>query len=178
MQFLKDLDRSDLMIISIIYIVAGILLCFFNISIIMIGCRVIGLVLALVGAYFLYYYFVKRTNTNASPFFVGLPSLLIGLFMLISPESVISMLPIVIGIVFIISSILSMQKAFMLKDMGIPAWKVSLVGDIITLILGIALFFNPLQSLSYFLQVLGVFLIVDGIFLFWNDHMIRKNMNK
>ena len=174
MKFLKEFNDSDLRVLAAIYIVGGILLCFFNTDIIIIGTRIIGGALTLLGIYFLYYFFGRRTSANASPFFIGLPCILMGLFMLIKPTTLVAILPILIGILFIISSLLSLQKAFMLRDLGITTWKISLGGDIIILIFGIILLLNPIRTLSFILQLVGLFLILDGIFLFWNDFLFHK----
>lgn len=180
MKFFDNLNDQDYRLIACIYIVGGILLCFFNVNIIMIGTRILGAILALVGMYMLYVFFKKRTSTNASPFFAGLPSILIGCLMLFSPESVVAMLPVLIGILFILSSILSMQKAFTLKDLGMATWKIPLVGDIIILIIGVILFLEPIRTVSFILQLVGFFLILEGVFVFWNDFLISryKKQNK
>lgn len=174
MHYFKNLDDQDTRLVACIYVVAGILLCFFEVNIILMGTRILGLVLALLGAYFLYAFFKKRSSTNSSPFFVGLPSVLIGGLMLFSPESVVATLPILVGVLFIISSVLSMQKAFTLKDMGMPTWRIPLGGDVIILIIGVVLLLNPIRSLSFILQLVGLFLIIEGIFVFWGEHLLRK----
>lgn len=175
MKKITSTSQQDTIIMASLFIVTGILLCFFNVKILTTAFRIIGIVCALIGLYFLYYYFKRRISTSPTPFFVGIPSVVIGIFMITSPDSFIAILPMLIGILCIVNSILSMQKAFILKDAKVSSWKIVLIFDLVLLLVGVILLLKPIQALSYILKIAGGLLIVQAILLLLTDFMLHKS---
>lgn len=171
--FLKPSDK-DINILAITYVVFGLIICLFNVSILTMAIRVFGTITLLISGYLLYTYFVQRISTSISPLFIGLPGLLISILMIFSPESVLAMLPILVGFLLIINSIIHMQKSLVLKDYGYPRWNVNLIFSILVLITGVVLLFQPIQSLSIIMQILGIALITEAIFMLINQHILKK----
>ncbi len=171
--FLKPSDK-DINILAISYVVFGLIICLFNVSILTMAIRVFGTITLLISGYLLYTYFVQRISTSTSPLFIGLPGLLISILMIFSPESVLAMLPILVGFLLIINSIIHMQKSLVLKDYGYPRWNVNLIFSILVLITGVVLLFQPIQSLSIIMQILGIALITEAIFMLINQHILKK----
>lgn len=171
--FLKPSDK-DINILAISYVVFGLIICLFNVSILTMAIRVFGTITLLISGYLLYTYFVQRISTSISPLFIGLPGLLISILMIFSPESVLAMLPILVGFLLIINSIIHMQKSLVLKDYGYPRWNVNLIFSILVLITGVVLLFQPIQSLSIIMQILGIALITEAIFMLINQHILKK----
>lgn len=171
--FLKPSDK-DINILAISYVVFGLIICLFNVSILTMAIRVFGTITLLISGYLLYTYFVQRISTSISPLFIGLPGLLISILMIFSPESVLAMLPILVGFLLIINSIIHMQKSLVLKDYGYPRWNVNLIFSILVLITGVVLLFQPIQSLSIIMQILGIALITEAIFILINQHILKK----
>lgn len=171
--FLKPSDK-DINILAISYVVFGLIICLFNVSILTMAIRFFGTITLLISGYLLYTYFVQRISTSISPLFIGLPGLLISILMIFSPESVLAMLPILVGFLLIINSIIHMQKSLVLKDYGYPRWNVNLIFSILVLITGVVLLFQPIQSLSIIMQILGIALITEAIFMLINQHILKK----
>lgn len=171
--FLKPSDK-DINILAISYVVFGLIICLFNVSILTMAIRVFGTITLLISGYLLYTYFVQRISTSISPLFIGLPGLLISILMIFSPESVLAMLPILVGFLLIINSIIHMQKSLVLKDYGYPRWNVNLIFSILVLITGVVLLFQPIQSLSIIMQILGIALITEAIFMLIDQHILKK----
>ncbi|MCF0105300.1 MAG: DUF308 domain-containing protein [Holdemanella sp.] len=170
----KRLSISDTIILAILFIICGVLLCFFNVNILLIAARIVGIALLLIGIYFLYVYFKKRISTSTTPFFLGIPSAVIGIFMLASPESVIAILPILIGTTCIVNSIISMQKTFIAKDANVPTWKISLVIDILFLFIGVIMLLKPIQALTSIIRITGVVLIAEAFLLLWTSFQLKE----
>lgn len=160
--------------LAISYILFGLVICIFNVDILSMIIRGFGVLITLLGAYLLYTFFIQRATSNASPLFIGAPSLLFGILMISSPESLLSMLPILVGIILIIHSIIHLQKSLILKDYDFPGWKINFISSLIILIGGIVLLLKPIQSLSFILQILGICLIVEAIFMLINQHALNK----
>ena len=171
--FLKPSDK-EINMLAISYIVFGLLICLFNVTILTMTIRVFGIIALLFSGYLLYTYFVQRISTSLSPLFIGVPGLLISILMVFSPESILAMLPILVGIILIINSIVHMQKSLILKDFGYPRLNISLIFSILVLITGVILLSQPIQSLSIIMQILGIALIVEAIFMLINQHILKR----
>ena len=169
--FLKPSDK-EINMLAMSYIVFGLLICLFNVTILTMTIRVFGIIALLFSGYLLYTYFVQRISI--SPLFIGVPGLLISILMVFSPESILAMLPILVGIILIINSIVHMQKSLILKDFGYPRWNISLIFSILVLITGVILLSQPIQSLSIIMQILGIALIVEAIFMLINQHILKR----
>ncbi len=74
--FIKQ-TNSQQRLFAIIYIVFGIILCFFNKGILIMAARVLGVILLAYGILELYIYFVRRQNVTAIPLYTGLPCTLV-----------------------------------------------------------------------------------------------------
>lgn len=166
--------RKEVRMLAIFYIVGGLLLFILNNDFLEIAVRILGVILTAVGGTLLYTYFGKRISMDAAPLFSGLPSALIGLLMIVSPESLIAILPILAGIIVIINSIMQLQKAFLLKDYGFENWKITAGIAIASLVVGVILLLRPLQSVAFILQIIGCALIFEGGMLFGFDRTLRK----
>ena len=174
MNRLMNPNSKEVRIMALVYILAGILLFILNNDFLMIAVRIFGVILSAIGGTLLYTYFGKRLSVDASPLFAGLPSVLIGILMIASPESIISILPILAGILLIINSIIQLQKAFLLRDYGFDNWKITAGIAVFALIVGVILWLRPLQSVAFILQIIGCALIFEGGMLFGFDHTVRK----
>ena len=75
----------------------------------------------------------------------GLIFIAFGGFMLIAPKVIITALPIILGIVIIVDSIIRLQFAFNLKRL-LHKWQIHLYLALITAVLGILLVFKPLRE--------------------------------
>lgn len=174
MNHLMNPNTKEIRIMALLYIVAGILLFILNNNFLVIAVRIFGVILIAIGGTLLYTYFGKRLSVDASPLFVGLPSVLIGILMIASPESIIAILPILVGVLLIINSIMQLQKAFLLRDYGFTNWHITAGIAVFALILGVVLWLRPLQSVAFILQIIGCALIFEGFMLFGFDHTIKK----
>lgn len=158
---------------ALIYFVLGIILCFFNKTILYGATRIIGGVLIIYGALELYLYFGKRTAPS-SALFAGIPCVLIGLFLLITPQSLVAILPVLCGVILILNSLVQMQKSFALKNSGYTNWIYSFIVSLLILVGGIVLLLHPIQTLNFILQLVGVCLMVEAIVIVFNQIEINK----
>lgn len=173
---LKEYNK-EVKLFAFAYFIFGLILCFFNKSLLTMGTRIIGGIMIIFGAIQLYFYFVKRTSSSAIPLFIGLPATAFGCLMLFSPESIISIIPIVVGILLIINSIIQMQKSLILKDYGYENWIYNFGISIVLILVGTLLFLKPIQSVAFLLQIIGVCLIAESISMLISHHEIKKYLN-
>lgn len=98
---------------------------------------------------------------------VGLVAAGIGIFMLLRPDIVISILPFIIGLVLIFSSILDFQKTFLLREYGNKRWISSMVFTCLKLAFGIFMLAAPLFIAETLVRLIGIGLIYNGLSELW-----------
>lgn len=158
---------------AILFILLGILLCILNVSLLTMLARIIGIAGAAIGAYMIFLFFRESASDNATLFY-GIPLLVVGGLLIFSPESVIAVLPVLAGIVLTFFGIVQLKKSFVLKDNGFPRWNLGLVAAILMMIFGAVLFLQPIQTLSFIMQLIGAGFIVAGIFQLISSALIRR----
>lgn len=98
---------------------------------------------------------------------VGVLALAFGLFALVQPEVVLSILPLVLGIYLIVACVGKLQRSAALRRMGFVRWWSVLALGILAGILGIVLIVNPFGAAETMLMFLGASMVVDGAADLW-----------
>lgn len=159
---------------SAIEFIFGLLLCFCSHSILMIASRIIGVFVLAYGAYLLYLYYIKQKQISHMPAFIGIPCVIFGIFMLISPESLIAIIPVLTGILLIINSMIQMQKAFLLKQLRFNEWSICFWTSVILMIVGTIILLHPIQMVTVILKIDGVALALEAIVQLYYQYEQKK----
>lgn len=107
----------------------------------------------------------------------GIVSIVAGLFLVMVPEFIGSVIPIVVGIAVIISSSFKVQQALVLKNLDSKYFLPTLIMAILCLSCGIIILFNPFTSAVVVTQVIGLFMIIYAILDIINSFILRKSSN-
>lgn len=108
-------------------------------------------------------------QTRADPFLfqsdlmVGLLSVGFGLFLVTSPEKVLSLLPFLLGIVLAGCGVGSVLRALDAKNAGLSAWGVLLALAVISIAAGVVCMVNPFAAMETTVIVIGAALIYVGV---------------
>jgi uncharacterized membrane protein HdeD (DUF308 family) len=168
MEYLKKF-KSAFIIMSILYVLLGITLIARPELSALVICKLFGTIALIVGIIRIIGFY--RRNDYGSLLRVdmvhGLLCIILGSFMLIAPKVVISVLPVMLGIVIIIDSILRFQMAFDLKRLQYEKWWMHLSLAIITVVLGAMLLFNPFAGGIVLTRFIGITLTIDGAVNLW-----------
>ncbi len=89
-----------------------------------------------------------------------------------------AILPIIIGIIIILQSISKIKMALYQKRSGADKWLLAMSLNIIGLLLGIFLFFNPFKALLNVVRLIGIILFINGITRLFTDFFFEKEMDK
>lgn len=156
--------KNNISITSIIYIFLGLCMIISPESISNIICYVIGFIV-LGFAFNQIMIFIKMPQSTLSKFnlVLGIIAIMFGGFIIINPQSFISFIPFLAGIVIIIDAVTKIVEAINLKQNGYSKWNVVLITAIIMLIFGLFLFFNSFRAIKIVIMIIGLFLIIDGI---------------
>lgn len=107
----------------------------------------------------------------------GIVSIVAGIFLVTVPETIGSIIPIVVGITVIISSSLKVQQALVLKRIGSKYFLASLIMAILCLVCGVVILFNPFTSAVVVTKIIGLFMIIYAVLDIINSAILKKSSN-
>ncbi len=128
-------------------------------------CYMLSAVLIIKGGMGIFNRYRNKSLPSPVPFeiFGDALTILLGLFIALRSEFVISIIPFVFGVFLLMSGITSLQKGLMLKSMGYPQWKTSIIFTATKLVLALAIMMNPFSTALTLTRFIGGCLVYDGI---------------
>lgn len=118
---------------------------------------------------------ITELKKEGNPIF-GILLVVMGIALIIYPNSLNILISLGIGIWFISSSINRIKFAIMLKDVKEIKWLVILIIAIVTLIIGISFIFAPLASAITLATISGILMIIYSICDIFEIIFIKKNI--
>ena len=161
--------RTNVVISALICIALGVVLVVWPGMSVQVACMAIGAVLIINGISRLLNFIFGRDDSLFSQMnlIMGIIITVIGVWILLQPEKIIAMIPILVGIIIIIHGINNLQQAVNLCKSQYDKWWVALLLGLLTVGLGILLICNPFQAIDTLVMFIGLFLIYDGISDIW-----------
>ena len=92
----------------------------------------------------------------------GIMTCFLGLFVALRSEMLISIIPFVVGMFLLVSSVTSLQKAFELKRMNYAGWNHGLIFTLIKMALALIIVMNPFGTAMTLTRFIGGCLVYDG----------------
>lgn len=99
-------------------------------------------------------------------------------FFLTGIQIVTALLPVIIGFTVSFQSITKIRLALYHKKAGTGKWLLPLILNIIGLILGFLLVYNPFKTMMNILRLLGIVLFINGISRIFTDYIFAGEMEK
>ena len=93
----------------------------------------------------------------------GIITVILGIVVILNPQAIASIIPFIMGVLIIISSVTKLQYSHTLNQHQNSLWKQTLILSIITLIFGLVLVFNPFKGAVFLTRIVGGILLVYGI---------------
>lgn len=161
---------------SLIYIIFGILLILMPDAISNFICYAIGALGIIFGASrIINYYNLKKKNIISSiDLIIGISSLVFGMIVIVNPKAFASIIPFIIGIYILIIGYFKLRQSFDLKDNNYMGWKSMMISSIITLSLGIVVVFNPFETLTLIIRVVGIVFVLNNLFDLYSIYKFNK----
>ena len=174
-QFFKGL-RANYLLSAILCVIFGITLIVWPDISIRIVCIGLGCVLALSGLVNLITYFVARDGSFLSHInlLVGIILAVMGVWIILKPDILIMMVPIVIGVIVVVHGVHNLVQTVELCRNRYSKWWVALLLGIATIGFGVLLVVNPFEAVSTVIILIGIFLIYDGISDIWIISRVSK----
>lgn len=158
--------KADIIVSALICVALGVVLLIWPAKTIDIFCKILAIGLIIMGVVDIVSYFM---NKSIHPFAgaLGLIVFLVGIWVFIKPESVVSLIPIVIGVILCVHGIQDMKLAIETKGNGYDKWWSMLIIAAISLVFGVLCIVNAFGMVKLALQFIGIALIYDGISDLW-----------
>lgn len=158
--------KADIILSALLCAVMGIVLLIWPAETIDLFCKILAAGLVIMGAVQITSYF---TNRSLHPFAgaLGLLLVLVGIWIFVRPESIVSIVPIVIGVILCVHGIQDLKLALETKDNGYAKWWSMLIIAAVSLIFGIICIVNAFGMVKLALQFIGIALIYDGVSDLW-----------
>ena len=179
-EFMKDFLKSSIAT-SIFLIILGILLVFQSEMTIMAISYVIGGILVAIGALALIRYIKKaadKESTSELDIIYGIVTIIFGVIIIQNYQALSSIIPIVLGVTIIVSSVGKLNYAFQLKADDNQLWKTTMIISIISTICGVVLLFNPFSAAIGIMKIIGIFIIVYAILDLVSTIAIKSSVTK
>lgn len=164
MNIFKELKKGYF-IGAILYILLGIVLLFFPQTTLLTICYAFALILGIAGVGYIVTYIRSDTlkTYQRNDFVVGLTYLVLAAFVACKTEIIISLLPVLLGLAIIISSIVKLQHALDLMRVKFTNWWLVLLIAISSAAIGLYLIIHPFAAANTMVRVIGIATIWNGI---------------
>mgnify|MGYP002857755769 CR=1 FL=1 len=170
--FKKELNFS--LISSIIYIILGIVIISNPEETLSIVGKTVAILSIVYGSITTIINIVNIKQESSLLF--GIFTIVMGIALLIYPNTLSILLSLGLGIWFIASSVTRLKFAVFLKDVREMNWLIVLAGSLITLIIGISFIFTPLASAVTLTTVSGIMMIVYSLIDIFEIIFIKRNI--
>ena len=104
---------------------------------------------------------------------MGVILVVIGLVALFKSEVLLSILPVIIGLIILMDGLVTINQALNLRKLDYR-WKYLLPMGIVVAVFGLVLVLNPFGSAMLLMRFLGFTLLVDGFCDFWWYYRLKK----
>ena len=164
MNFLKSI-KVNILSSAILCIILGIVLVAYPNTSLTLVCRAVGVIVLITGLGFVFGYL-----RSGKSFWYGKAELvfgsiftILGGFIVLYPLGIISIIPIVFGILLIYHGIANMRQAFELRQYKDKGWWFPVLVAATTIILGLFIMNNPFRTIDVVMRIIGACLIYDGL---------------
>lgn len=171
-------QRSSSIIAALITMGLGLVLVLWPDHTVELICTLLGASLLLIGVFYVLGWFARRKQ-GLSPAIALIPGVILGglgVWLMVSPQSVVSLVQYVFGALIIFHGIVDLQSAVALIRQKAPRWWVELALGAVTLALGALILINPFGTFATLVALIGWVLIFDGGSDLWIIYRLSKAM--
>lgn len=176
--------KSGIVASGVVLIIAGLILLFFPETTTKTIAYMAAATILLMGLTQLVGYF--RSNPADGRYSGGI---VLGIFFIVAAcilffkaEAVISIIPIILGVIILLSGVVKFQQSIDLARMKVSKWSTVLATAILNVVLGLVVIFNPFSTVTTLLQLVGIGLIYSGlsdiIATLYVSHQIKEHFRE
>jgi uncharacterized membrane protein HdeD (DUF308 family) len=158
--------KIDVILSAVICVAMGIVILVWPEETIDIVCKVLAIGLVVMGCVQLFSYITDRMNRQFTGI-LGMIVLLVGIWIFMRPQSVVSLIPIVIGVILAIHGVQDVKLALEARANRYDKWWSMLIIALVSLALGVLCIVKAFGVVTLATQLIGIALIYDGISDLW-----------
>ena len=162
---------------SIIFILLGVILVSHPETSLVIMSYTVCILLGANGVYQLIMGYTNTTPSLFDGFSGGILSIVLGILILIKPNTLSIVIPIAIGLWFIISSSYKLRIALALRSRKESIWLLLSVMALLMMVCGIILIFNPISGMKAITKMIGILIMIYATIDIIEAVMIKKNIS-
>ena len=167
LNFVSEMTGSNRIVTLILLAGIGIIMLVWPNTTLQFAVCIAGVVLMFLGAWYLFSWFRGGRLGNKEPVVIGAVLALIGLFLLVSPRFVITMVNVVAGILLILYGYITLSGALASRGGASKQWIISAVIGAATLVFGIVCLFSH-NAADLIVRGVGIALIINVVSLFFS----------
>lgn len=118
------------------------------------------------------------TYSQRFDLFIGVVVAALGVFLLICPQLIVSLIPIALGIYILVDSFTAMKKALDMKALGFDKWWISFLAAVLLAVCGVVMICQPFSTMSTLVMFIGAGFLFDGVYTLVNtivaDRVFRQ----
>lgn len=162
-------QRLNSILVALVTIALGFVLVLWPNDSVSVMCYILGGALLLSGLLYVAGWFGRNGREGGSALLLipGVVLAGLGVWLMLSAESVIALIQYVFGAVLIFHGLLDLQGTFALIGYKAEKWWFDLLLGLGTLALGITILVNPFGSFSALVTIIGLALVYDGFSDLW-----------
>ncbi len=164
MNEVKQFSKSYILVSALYVVLGAVLLAWPSTSVKMI-CYGLGFVMVVLGITYGIIYFTKDNLAGflQMDLVIGIICLAFGVFILLNPTFLSTVLPFAMGIILLLGAVVKVQSSFNMKRLKFAKWYVVLICALVIIGLGIVLLCNPFKEERHMILYIGICLIIDGL---------------
>lgn len=162
-------------VISTIFLLLGILLCFDPEGIIATISILIGVIILIFGIFEIGLYVGTLSHTSLV---VGIFSFISGIVFLLNTNILATLIPVVIGIAMIIHGVKKLEIASVFKEQNLSNWTHMFIAAIATLVCGIVFIINPIMGAIITTQIVGLLIVIYSITTIVDNIIFKEKFKK
>lgn len=158
--------KADTILSAVLCVILGVVLLVYTKQMTDLFCKLLALVLIVMGVAHIITYFTDRMGNNLR-LIAGIIVLLLGVWIFINPEIIISLIPAIIGAILFLHGVEDLRLAIQAKEAEGSAWISCLILAIVNLAIGILLIVKAFEAAQIAFKLIGIALIYDGVSDIW-----------
>lgn len=158
--------KASMFVMQLVYLALGLALVFAPDMSARVLCYACGAALAVVGLLAVWRFAAARQERLLFAWFslvYGVLFTVLGIFLLVQPDTVLTVLPAVFGVFVLLDSLGRIQNALELRRAGLVRWWGMLFFALLSVVLGVLILLNPFAALTTTVRVIGAVLLIESV---------------
>lgn len=165
--------KWSLILASLLYLALGIGLIIWPKTSNLVLCYFVAAVLTAYGLFNILGYF-GRERGSLIGLVIGIICAAFGLYSFFQPTRISDIISTILGVVILVDGAMSLRRDFELRAQGFDKWWIPFLLDVIILLLGVMVIFNPTAFAQFLLQVIGGVLIYESLSDLWTIYQLGQ----